>query len=98
VLFRDLRGYQELMFGAYVRNTMFFATLPYYVAQKMRHSRLGSQGSDVSETASALERDRALDGKPSRETARTAPNPRTTRYVPERLPTSQYASLTKGDL
>jgi hypothetical protein len=37
VLFRDLRGYQELMFGAYVRNAMLFATLPYYLAPKMRH-------------------------------------------------------------
>ena len=98
MLFRDLRGYQELMFGAYVRNAMFFATLPYYVAQKMRHGRLGSQGSDVSETASALSSDTALSRKPSREAARTAPNPRTTRYVPERLPTSQCANLTKGDL
>jgi hypothetical protein len=41
VLFHDLRGYQELMFGAYVRNAMFFATLPYYLAQKMRHNRHG---------------------------------------------------------
>ena len=98
MLSRDLRGFQEFMFGACVRNAMFFATLPYYVARKMRHGRLGSQGSDVSEMASALERDTALDRKPSREAARTAPNPRTTRYVPERLPTSQYASLTKGDL
>ena len=50
MLSRDLRGYQELMFGACVRNAMFFATLPYYVARKMRHGRLGSQGSDVLET------------------------------------------------
>jgi hypothetical protein len=64
VLSRDLRGYQELVFGAYVRNAMFFATLPYYVARKMRHGRLGSQGSDVLETGSALSGDTALGRKP----------------------------------
>ena len=42
MLFRDFRGYQELMFGACVRNAMFFATFPYYVTRKMRHGRLGS--------------------------------------------------------
>ena len=73
MLSRDLRGYQELMFGACVRNAMFFATLPYYVARKMRHGRLGSQGSDVLETGSALSGDTALGRKPSREAARTAP-------------------------
>ena len=46
--FRDLRGCQELMFGAYVRNAMLFATLPYYLAQKMRRGHFGSHGSDVS--------------------------------------------------
>jgi hypothetical protein len=98
VLSRDLRGYQELMFGACVRNAMFFATLPYYVARKMRHGRLGSQGSDILETGSALSGDTALGRKPNREAARPAPNPPTTQYVPKRLPTSQCASLTKGDL
>jgi hypothetical protein len=96
VLFRDFRGYQELMFGACVRNAMLFATFPYYVTRKTVGSVV--RGSDVSETGSALSSDTALGGKPSREAARTAPNPRTTRYVPERLSTSQYASLTKGDL
>ena len=75
MLSRDLRGYHELMFGACVRNAMFFATLPYYVARKMRHGRLGSQGSDVLETGSALSGDTALGRKPNREAARTAPNP-----------------------
>jgi hypothetical protein len=98
VLFRDFRSYQELMFGACVRNAMFFATFPYYVTRKMRHGRLGSQGSDLSETGSALSSDTALGRKPSREAARTAPNPRTTRYAPKRPPISQCASLTKGDL
>jgi hypothetical protein len=98
VLSRDLRGCQELVFGAYVRNAMFFATLPYYVARKMGHGRLVSQGSDVSETGSAPSGDAALGRKPNREAARTAPNPPTTRYAPKRLPTSQCASLTKGDL
>jgi len=86
------------VFGAYVRNAMFFATLPYYVARKMRHGRLGSQGSDVLETGSALSGDTALGRKPNREAARTAPNRPTTQYVPKRLPTSQCARLTKGDL
>jgi hypothetical protein len=27
---------QDIMFRAYVRNMMFFATLPYHVAQEMR--------------------------------------------------------------
>ena len=72
MLFRDFRGYQELMFGACVRNAMFFATFPYYVTRKMRHGQLGSQGSDVSETGSALSSDTALGRKPSREAARTA--------------------------
>jgi hypothetical protein len=54
VLSRDLRGFQEFMFGACVRNAMFFAILPYYVARKMRQGRLGSPGSDVSETAPAI--------------------------------------------
>jgi hypothetical protein len=49
------------------------------------------------ETESTLPNQR-LDRKPSREAARTAPNPPTTPYVPKRLPTSQCASLTKGDL
>ena len=42
MLFRDFRGYQELMFGACVRNVMLFATFPYYVTRK--DGRLGSQG------------------------------------------------------
>jgi hypothetical protein len=74
VLFRDLRGYQELMLGACVRNTMLFATLPYYMAQKMRRGRLDSHRSDVSETVSTLSSDTALGRKPSREAARTTPN------------------------
>jgi hypothetical protein len=98
VLFRDFRGYQQLMFGACVRNAMLFATFPYYVTRKMRQGRLGSHGSTVSETGSALSSDRSLGRKPSREAARSAPNPPTTRYVPKRPPTSQSASLTKGDL
>jgi hypothetical protein len=88
VLFRDLRGYQELMFGVCVRNAMFFATLPYYVAQKMRQGRFGSHGSDVSETAPTLSSDTAFGRKPGREAVRTAPNPPTTRYGSERLTTS----------
>jgi hypothetical protein len=73
VLPPDLRGYQELMFGACVRNAMFFATLPYYVAQKVRRGRLGSHGSDVSETESPLSSQTALGRKPSREAARITP-------------------------
>ena len=96
MLFRDFRGYQELMFGACVRNAMFFATFPYYVSGKcatvgsvVRPQTFWKQG----QRYRAI---RALGRKPSREAARTAPNPRTTRYVPKR--TSQCASLTKGDL
>jgi hypothetical protein len=75
VLFHDLRGFQELMFGAYVRNAMFFATLPYYLAQKMRRGGpLDSQGSDVSETESTLSSDTALGRKPGREAPRVTPN------------------------
>jgi len=65
VLSRDLRGYQELVFGAYVRNAMFFATLPYYVARKMRHGRLGSQGSDVLETGQRYRAIRLLVESPT---------------------------------
>jgi hypothetical protein len=31
---RDLRGFQELMFRAEVRNRMFLAALPYHMAQR----------------------------------------------------------------
>ena len=65
--FRDLRGYQELMFGAYVRNAMLFATLPYYLAQKMSRGRFGSHASDVSEPRSSLSSDTALGRKRNRE-------------------------------
>jgi hypothetical protein len=75
VPFRDLRAYQELMFGAYVRNAMFFATLPYYLGQKMRRGRLGSHGSDVSEPPSSLSSDTALGRKRNREVARVTSNP-----------------------
>ena len=75
MLFRDFRGYQQLMFGACVRNAMFFATFPYYVTRKMRQGRLGSHGSAVSETGSALSSDTSLGRKPSREAARSALNP-----------------------
>jgi hypothetical protein len=34
--FLNLHEVQQLMLRAYVRNVMFFATLPYYVAQEMR--------------------------------------------------------------
>jgi len=88
VLSRDLRGFQEFMFGACVRNAMFFAILPYYVARKMRQERLGSPDPDVSETAPALSSDTALGRKPRREAARTAPNPPRTRYGSGRLMTS----------
>jgi hypothetical protein len=52
VLSRDVRGYQELMFGACVRNAMFFAMLPYYV--EMRRGAFVVPAQDVSETAPAL--------------------------------------------
>ena len=73
--FRDLRGYQELMFGAYVRNAMLFATLPYYLAQKMSRGRFGSHASDVSEPRSSLSSDTALGRKRNREVARVTSNP-----------------------
>jgi hypothetical protein len=88
VLSRDLRGFQELMFGACVRNAMFFAILPYYVARKMRQRCLGNPGSDVSETAPARTSDTAVARRPRREAARTAPNSPTTRYWSGRLTTS----------
>jgi hypothetical protein len=84
VLSRDLCGYQELMFGASVRNAM----LPYYVARKMRQRCLGNPGSDVSETAPARTSDTAVARRPRREAARTAPNSPTTRYWSGRLTTS----------
>ena len=37
---RDLRGFQELMFRAYVRNMMFLATLPYHMAREMLRNRM----------------------------------------------------------
>jgi radical SAM superfamily enzyme with C-terminal helix-hairpin-helix motif len=38
---QHLLDFQELMFRAYVRNVMFFATLPYYAEQECRreHAR-----------------------------------------------------------
>ena len=47
MLFRDLRGYQGLVFGAYVCNAMFFATLPHYLAQKNAPRRLKRFGTTV---------------------------------------------------
>ena len=38
--FDDLRDFRELMFRAYVRNLMFFATLPYHLATEMRGDRM----------------------------------------------------------
>jgi hypothetical protein len=32
----DLHDFQERMFHLYVRNVMFFASFPYYVAAEMR--------------------------------------------------------------
>jgi hypothetical protein len=90
VLFRDLRGYQELVFGAYVRNAMFFATLPYYLAQKMRRDRFGSHASDVSEPRSPLSSDTALGRKRNSEVARVTSNPARLDYLPRRVTTSVY--------
>jgi hypothetical protein len=75
VLFRDPRGYQELVFGAYVRNAMFFATLPYYLAQKMHRGRPGSHGSDVAEPPSSQSGDTSLGRKRDREGVRVTLNP-----------------------
>jgi len=36
---RDVRDFQELMFRTWVRNVMFFVTLPYHLAQEMRRTR-----------------------------------------------------------
>jgi hypothetical protein len=33
---RNLLDVQEVMFRAYVRNVMFFATLPYHLAHEVR--------------------------------------------------------------
>jgi hypothetical protein len=35
-MFGDLREFQDLVFRAYVRHVMLFATFPYHVAQEMR--------------------------------------------------------------
>jgi hypothetical protein len=88
--YRDLRGYQELMFGACVRNAMLFATLPYYSARKMRRGRLGSHGSDVSETPSSLSSGTALGRKRNSEVARITSNPARLGYFAERVPTSVH--------
>jgi hypothetical protein len=75
VLFPDLRGYQEPVFEAYVRNAMFFATLPYYLAQKMHCGRPGSHGSDVAELPSSPSGDTAFGRKRDREGVRVTSNP-----------------------
>jgi hypothetical protein len=85
--FRDLRGYQELVFGAYVRNAMFFATLPYYLAQKMRRRRLDSHGSDVSEPPSSPTRP-LVESETVKSLASLRIPP--TRYFQEREATSVY--------
>ena len=41
-MFGDLREFQDLMFRAYVRHVMLFATFPYHVAREM-----GRNGSDA---------------------------------------------------
>ena len=47
--FHDLHDFQDVMFRAYVRNVMFFAALPYHLAQEMRRD-LTAEG--ASETTS----------------------------------------------
>jgi hypothetical protein len=41
--FRDLRDFQDFILGAYVRNVMFFATLPYYLAREIRRNRIDTR-------------------------------------------------------
>jgi hypothetical protein len=36
---RDPSDFQHLMLHAYVRNVMFFVTLPHHLAQETRHNR-----------------------------------------------------------
>jgi hypothetical protein len=40
MIFGDPRDFHELMLRAYVRNMMFFATLPYHLATEMRGDRM----------------------------------------------------------
>ena len=40
----ELCEFQELMFRAYVRNVMLFATLPYHIAQEIRRDRSDDRG------------------------------------------------------
>jgi hypothetical protein len=45
--FGDLRDFHELMLRAYVRNMMFFATLPYHLATEMRGDRMRCLGARI---------------------------------------------------
>jgi hypothetical protein len=40
--FMAFLDFQEVMFRAYVRNLIWFATLPYYVTQEMRRNHAWS--------------------------------------------------------
>ncbi len=51
--FHDLRDFQDLMLRAYVRNLMFFATLPYHLAGDMRR---------VPQRSSAARQNRSVGG------------------------------------
>jgi hypothetical protein len=55
----DLLDFQEVMFRAYVRNVIFFATLPYYVTQQIhRHQALDAAAAEATESPSVVFLDR----------------------------------------
>jgi hypothetical protein len=56
----NIHDVQQLMLRAYVRNVMFFATLPFYLAQEMWHVPQRSHGAGT--TSSASRDDRAPAG------------------------------------
>jgi hypothetical protein len=60
--FPDLHDFQLLMLRAYVRNAMFFATLPFYLAQEPHP--VPARSRRTSQTSSVLRDDRVPEGGP----------------------------------
>ena len=61
--FPNLHDFQQQMLRAYVRNAMFFATLPFYLEQEMCPMPVRSRG----QTSSAPRDGRAPAGGPGRQ-------------------------------
>jgi hypothetical protein len=64
----DLLDFQEVVFRATVRNVIFCATLPYYVAQQMqRHHALDSAAAEAAESTSVVFLDQYRDDREARQ-------------------------------